>query len=193
MKRAFWFDSEHMDQQIAAIDTTKSHAVHFAKNYNNIAVTENGAIAYRTTTKALLDLNFKVSSLRFRDEEYIVQEFIKAYHESPKYAVKWLFFLRDILEGMGERRTFRVCLRYLAVSNPKLAQVVIMYVPEYGRYDDALVLLDTSLAVDVSAMYKKQLDEDIKAMESGKPVSLSMTVLKCKKKAFKFCKFFDAS
>ncbi|MGN0438041.1 MAG: DUF2828 family protein [Lachnospiraceae bacterium] len=150
MKRAFWFDSEHMDQQIAEVDTTKSHVVHFAKNYNNKAVTENGAIVYRTTTKALLDLNFKVSSLRFRDEEYIVQEFIKAYHESPKYAVKWLFFLRDILEGMGERRTFRVCLRYLAVSNPKLAQAVIMYVPEYGRYDDALVLLDTSLAVDVA-------------------------------------------
>ena len=63
MKRAFWFDGEHMNQQIAAVDTTETHAVHFAKNYNNSSVTENGATGYRTTTKALLDLNFKVSSL----------------------------------------------------------------------------------------------------------------------------------
>ena len=172
MKRAFWFDGAHMDQQIAAVDPTELHAVHFVKNYHNQSVTENGAAGYRTTTKALLDLNFKVSSLRGRDEEYITSEFIKAFHESPKYAVKWLFFLRDILEGMGERRTFRVCLRYLAVSQPKIAQAVIKYIPEYGRYDDALVLLDTSLAGDVAAMYKEQLKKDMKAVKQGRPVSL---------------------
>lgn len=172
MKKAFWFDGEYMNQQIAEVDITEAHAVHFAKNYNNSSVTENGATGYRTTTKALLDLNFMVSSLRDRDEEFIVKEFIKAYHESPVYAVKWLFFLRDILEGMGERRTFRVCLHYLAVSQPKVAQAVIKYVPEYGRFDDALVLLDTSLAGDVAEMFKQQLDNDIKAMEEGKQVSL---------------------
>lgn len=201
MKRAFWFDGEYMDQQIAVVDTIESHAVHFAKNYNNRATTENGAIGYKTTRKALLDLNFKVSSLRSRDEEYIVQEFIKSFHESPKYAVKWLFFLRDILEGMGERRTFRVCLRYLAISQTKIAQAVIKYVPEYGRYDDALVLLDTSLAGDVAAMYKKQLDEDINAMGTGKPVSLlakwlpsiNTSSAKTKEYAKKLCKHFKMS
>lgn len=201
MKRAFWFDSEYMDQQIAAVDTTECHAVHFAKNYNNRAITENGAIGYRTTTKALLDLNFKVSSLRLRDEKYIVQEFIKAYHESPKYAVKWLFFLRDILEGMGERRTFRVCLRYLAVSEPKVAQAVIPYVPEYGRYDDVLVLLDTPLAGAVSHMYKEQLDADIAAMKAGKQISLlakwlpsiNTSSAKTREYAKRLCKLFKMS
>ena len=201
MKRAFWFDSEYMDQQIAAVNTTECHAVHFAKNYNNRAITENGAIGYRTTTKALLDLNFKVSSLRLRDEKYIVQEFIKAYHESPKYAVKWLFFLRDILEGMGERRTFRVCLRYLAVSEPKVAQAVIPYVPEYGRYDDVLVLLDTPLAGAVSHMYKEQLDADIAAMKAGKQISLlakwlpsiNTSSAKTREYAKRLCKLFNMS
>lgn len=201
MKRAFWFDGEYMNQQIAAVDTTESHAAHFAKNYNNRATTENGAIGYKTTTKALLDLNFKVSSLRARDEEYIVQEFIKAFQESPKYAVKWLFFLRDIFEGLGERRTFRVCLKYLAISQPKIAQAVIQYVHEYGRYDDALVLLDTSLAGDVAAMYKKQLDEDLTAMEAGKPVSLlgkwlpsiNTSSAKTKEYAKRLCKHFHMS
>ena len=148
MKRAFWFDESYMEQQIAAVDTAKSHAVSFAKNYNNKSVTENGAMGYRTTTKALLDLNFKVSSLRGRDEKYIVGEYIKAFHESPKYAVKWLFFLRDILEGMGERQTFKSCLKYLAISQPKIAKAILPHIPEYGRYDDALVLLETPLAAD---------------------------------------------
>lgn len=201
MKRAFWFGSEYMDEQIAAVDTTGTHAVHFAKNYNNKSVTENGATGYRTTTKALLDLNFMVSSLRSRDEEYIVKEFIKAYHESPMYAVKWLFFLRDILEGMGERRTFRVCLHYLAVSQPKIAKAVIKYIPEYGRFDDALVLLDTSVAGDVAAMYKEQLDKDIKAMEEGKKVSflakwlpsINTSSAITKEYAKKLCKHFKMS
>ena len=174
----------------------KSSAVQFAKIYNNTSYTENGATGYRTTTKALLDLNFKVSSLRARDEEYIVNEFIKAYHESPKYAIKWLFFLRDVLEGMGERRTFRVCLTYLAVSKPKLAKAIIPYIPEYGRFDDALVLLDTPLAEAVATMYRNQLEKDMDAMHHNKPVSLLAKWLpsintsseKTKKYAGKLCK-----
>lgn len=201
MKRAFWFDAETLDQLNAATDTTEYHAIDFAKNYNNKSVTENGATGYRTTTKALLDLNFKVSSLRLRNEDYIVQEFIKAYHESPKYAVKWLFFLRDILEGMGERRTFRICLKYLAISQPKIAKAVIEYVPEYGRYDDVLILLDTPLADDVAKMYKSKLDEDIKAMEEGKNISLlakwlpsiNTSSATTKEYAKKLCKFFEMS
>ena len=179
----------------------KSSAVQFAKNYNNASYTENGATGYRTTTKALLDLNFKVSSLRARDEEYIVNEFIKAYHESPKYAIKWLFFLRDVLEGMGERRTFIVCLTYLAVSKPKLAKAIIPYIPEYGRFDDALVLLDTPLAEAVATMYRNQLEKDMDAMHHNKPVSLLAKWLpsintsseKTKKYAGKLCKHFKMS
>lgn len=198
MKRAFWFDGAHMDEQIAVVDTTKTHAVQFARNYNNLSVTENGAYGYRTTTRALLDLNFKVSSLRNRDFEYIVNEFIKAYHESPDYAVKWLFFLRDISEGMGERRTFRICLRYLAISQPKIVKAVLRYIPEYGRFDDVLVLLETPLAGDAAAMYKAQLDRDLAAMKNGQPVSLLAKWLpsintsseKTRKYANKLCRFF---
>lgn len=201
MKRAFWYDMEYTDQQIAELLVPENHAEHFIKNYDNQCTTENGASGYRTTAKALLDLNFKVSSLRTRSEAYIVREFIKAYHESPVYAVKWLFFLRDILEGMGERRTFRVCLRYLAASQMKIAKAVIKYVPEYGRYDDALVLLDTPLAGDVAAMYREQLEKDRKAMEAGKPVSLlakwlpsiNASSAETRKYAKKLCKYFKMS
>lgn len=201
MKRAFWFDGAYMDQQIAETDITGARAVHFARNYRNGSVTENGAVGYRTTTKPLLDLNFQVSSLRAREEAYIVQEFVKAFQESPRYAVKWLFFVRDILQGLGERRTFRVCLKYLAVSQPKIARAVLAYVPEYGRYDDMLVLLDTPLAGDVAALYKKQLDRDLAAMEAGKPVSLlgkwlpsnNTSSKKTREYAGKLCRYFKMS
>ncbi len=201
MKRAFWFDGAYMDQQIAETDITGARAVHFARNYRNGSVTENGAVGYRTTTKPLLDLNFQVSSLRAREEAYIVQEFVKAFQESPRYAVKWLFFVRDILQGLGERRTFRVCLKYLAVSQPKIARAVLAYVPEYGRYDDMLVLLDTPLAGDVVALYKKQLDRDLAAMEAGKPVSLlgkwlpsnNTSSKKTREYAGKLCRYFKMS
>lgn len=173
MKRAFWFDESYTDQQMVdAMRTQKIHAVHFMKRYKNRSVTENGAMGYRTTGKALLDLNFKVSYLRDSDEEYIVEEFIKAYHESPKYAVKWLFYLRDILEGLGERRTFRICLKYLAKSHFDIAKAVLPYIPQYGRYDDALVLLETELAGNVASMYRRQLAQDLKDMEQHRPVSL---------------------
>ncbi len=147
-------------------------AIKFMKNYGNRSVTENGALGYRTTGHELLDLNFKVSSLRNRTEAEIEQYFARAYYEERKYAVKWLFFLRDILEGLGERRSFRVCLSYLAQTQPKTALAIFPLVAEYGRYDDLLCLLETGLCEDVCKLLKTQLDADIKAMKKGKPISL---------------------
>ena len=201
MKRAFWFDEAYMNQQMEDVDVTKTRAVHFAKNYNNCSVTENGALGYRKTKSALLDLNFKASSLRNWEEEVVVKDFVKAYYESPQYAVKWLFFLRDILKGMGERRAFRICLKYLALSKPLIVKAVLPYIPEYGRYDDCLVLLDTPLAEDVADMYQKQLVKDLKAMEENEPVSLlgkwlpgiNTSSKKTRACAGKLCKYFHMS
>lgn len=40
-------------------------------NECNVSVTENGAVGFRTTGKALLDLNFAVASLRSASEHDI--------------------------------------------------------------------------------------------------------------------------
>ena len=42
-------------------------------------VTENGAVGYKTTGKKLLDLNFKVSSLRNKSDNEIIDLFTKAF------------------------------------------------------------------------------------------------------------------
>ncbi len=148
------------------------NAISYMKNYQNVSITENGAVGYQSTLIPLVDLNFMVSSLRNREEEFIVKQFIKAFYDSPKYAVKWLFFLRDILEGLGERRTFRICMKYLAQSHTDIARVVLDLIPEYGRYDDLLVLLDTDLCEDICLFLKGQLDKDLQAIKEGRQISL---------------------
>lgn len=53
--------------------------------------TENGAVAYETSGKALVDLNFAVSSLRNKSEKEIVRRFVRAFYEDRRLAFKWLF------------------------------------------------------------------------------------------------------
>src|SRR5574344_1395222 len=71
---------------------------------NAKSVTENGAIGYQTTGKALLDMNFKVSSYRSRSESEILGDFIKALAEDPVLALKWAFYVGDIREGLADPR-----------------------------------------------------------------------------------------
>ena len=75
-------------------------------------LTENGARGYASTVSALVDLNFAAASLRSRTEAEIVRGFIPAFYEDRVLAIKWLFFLRDVRGGLGERRSFRIIFRF---------------------------------------------------------------------------------
>ena len=138
----------------------------------NVSITENGAVGYRTTGKELLDINFSVASMRRMSENQIVDKFVKTFYEDKILAIKWLFYARDAREGVGERRLFRVCMKYLAEKHRDIAKAVIELIPEYGRYDDLWCLLDTDLKDDVINLAKNQLDEDVKKMKDGKNCSL---------------------
>ena len=139
----------------------------------NTSVTENGALGYRTSDKELLDINFSVTSMRSMSESEIIDKFMKAYYEDPTLAIKWLFFARDVREGLGERRLFRVCIKHL-VENVQvdLVRVLIPLVPEYGRWDDLWCLLDTELRGVVITLVSRQLGHDTVGMEYNKSISL---------------------
>lgn len=140
---------------------------------NEKSFTENGAVGYKTTGKKLLDLNFAVASLRSMSEQQVINKFMDAYYEDPVVAMKWLFYCRDARQGLGERRTFRVALKYLAENiNQSMVENLVKYVAEYGRYDDMWCLLDTKVAPTVYECIATQLDEDTKNMKQGKPISL---------------------
>lgn len=139
---------------------------------SNIAITENGAAAYRTSGKALLDLNFSVSSFRNESEQQIINKFIKAYYENPELALSWLFFAGDIRQGLGERRLFKTIFCYLTQSHREIAKALLPLIPEYNRWDIVVVLLDTGLAKEAVEMIQKQLQHDRICMEKGESISL---------------------
>ena len=180
--RAVRYDNGDMEKEIAEFDISQTHGVYQKKNklqahsyirkHNNHSQTENGAWGLKTTQHELLDLHFQVSSLRMRRPEYIADSFVKAYYENPHYAVKWLFYLRDIAEGLGERRSFRICMRYLAESQTGIAREIMELIPQYGRYDDLMIYLDTPLQEEMGAYIGRQLKADRAAMEMGRSASL---------------------
>lgn len=138
---------------------------------NETQLTENGAVGYKTTGKKLLDLNFSITSLRNKSEKEIENKFVDAFYEDKMLAMKWLFYCRD-REAIGERRTFRTIMKYLASNHKDIAKEVLALIPEYGRWDDLWCLLDTELKDDIIAIIKKQLDEDAKNLMGNKPISL---------------------
>ena len=142
------------------------------ENYN-VSVTENGAVGYRTTGKALLDINFAVASLRSASENEIVEKFKRAFFEDKLLAVKWLFYARDVRGGLGERRLFRVVMKYIADYEPDLAAAVVPLIAEYGRFDDMWCLLDNEkLRPVVITTLAALLNYDLECRKEGKPISL---------------------
>lgn len=137
-----------------------------------ISNTENNAVGFKTSGKALCDINFAVSSLRGADESKIIKMWQDAYSEDPVVALKWLFMLRDARGGMGERRTFRVILNYLAESRADIVEKLVPVIAEYGRYDDLWELSQTLAWNAVVDFVAEQVVEDIKAKEAGKPITL---------------------
>ena len=150
----------------------KIGAVEFIKQKTNVSHTENGAKGYATTHRPLLDLNFNVTNLRLLPNDKIIDMFIDAYADDKEHSIKWLFFLRDVLDGLGERRSFRIILKYLADRNSTIAIKLLPFVKEYGRYDDYLILLESNIKEDVVKYLKNELDSDLIKIEKRLPISL---------------------
>lgn len=138
----------------------------------NRSITENGALGYRTTGKHLLDLNFQTSSLRNKSPEEIAGKFVDAFLDDKLYALKWLFYLRDVRGGLGERRSFRIIMNYLADNYTNIAKAVISLIPDYGRYDDLLCLFGTKCEFFALGEIEKRFKKDLENMEINKPISL---------------------
>lgn len=148
------------------------------KNEQKWTLTENGAVALNTTGTALLDLFSTIGALRQREPIEIETMVEEAYKEDALNTVKCLFYARDVREGLGERNTFRIALRYLAINYPEAVRKNIHLIGEYGRWDDIYCLVDTPCEDAMWAMVSKQFNEDIIAMNNGKPISLLAKWLK---------------
>lgn len=138
----------------------------------NDAETENGAPSLLTTGSDCLDLFATIGALRYAKEKTIRERFLRAFAENRDIAMKLLFFARDIREGLGERRVFRVILRYLAENEADSVRKNLPFIAEFGRFDDMLCLADTPCEEAMLDYLKEKLSEDLTALREGRPVSL---------------------
>lgn len=135
-------------------------------------LTENGAVTHRSTGSQCLDLFAAIGALRGQEPECVEGRFVRAYCEDADLAMKILFYARDIRGGLGERQVFRTLLVWLAHNEKPSLVRNLPYVPEYGRWDDVLVLLDTPAEPEAVALLRGQFEADRAALESGGEVSL---------------------
>ena len=131
------------------------------KQASNFTHTENGAITHKTTESALLDMFAMGGAMRQRSAGDVILMFKKAYQENPVYALKCLFYLRDVRGGQGERRFFRECMKWLAKNDKAAAQRNLQYVAEFGRWDDLYCFVGTSLEKDAFKIMKEQFILDL--------------------------------
>jgi hypothetical protein len=131
------------------------------KTASNYTRTENGALTHKSIMDGLMDLFAMGAAYRSRTDEDVMLLFKNAFDENPVYALKCLFYIRDIRGGQGERRFFRVATKYLASYDTNAMRRNLQYVPEFGRWDDLFVFIGTPLENDALNIIKHQLALDV--------------------------------
>jgi hypothetical protein len=90
----------------------------------NNSITTNGMPTNANSGDANLDLFFLIGATRKMSDNDIITIFSKAYEENPIYALRILFYSRDIASGLGERRAFRVIYTWLIKQKEGLNQIL---------------------------------------------------------------------
>lgn len=162
--------------------SNSSPFINAIKRENNYTTTTNGATALKSTGSKLYDLFSLGGAYRARSEEDCILLFKEAYLEDHKYALKCLAYLRDIeSQGQGERRFFRVVLKWLASFDIAAIKCNLetLVRDNYCRWDDIFVLFDTPAEDFAMDLIRKQLTEDIKAYNSSDKAPISLCAKWC--------------
>lgn len=113
-----------------------------AKNQANKTVTENGALAFKSTLDTNLDFFAKSGNINFP----ALSVFKQAFAEDPDLAIRNLLHMRDIRNGKGIRDNSRQILHYLADNHPDIItnNKIIHAFIQVGRWDDIFEVLRAS-------------------------------------------------
>ena len=63
----------------------------------------------------------------------------KSYSENVNETIILIFYIRDFLEGKGEKLLGRKALRWLFLKDYKAFYKIFKVIPDYGRWDDLLI------------------------------------------------------
>ena len=184
------------------------------KETSNLTTSTNGATMYSSTFNPLLDFNFKISSYRNGDRVSKIMKIQEDWEKvledtsiSDEIKIKYLFYLRDAREGIGERYTFRIAMVVTLNEGTKnqrtLAIKSLKYLSEFGRWDDLLHLhgVTAEANMEIESIIRNQWVEDLHNYKQNKPISLLAKWLfsinshsvQTKTEAKKWCKILGLS
>ena len=118
---------------------------------DNVSYTENGMQGYKSIENPYLDFLYKISSFRGKSEDElkkITLDFIASImnDENKKYLLKFILYIRDPRNGLGERALGRellaVLFKYFDFENKEdIFTWVVNRLYDYGRWDDYVSLV----------------------------------------------------
>ena len=127
---------------------------------NENTYTENGMVTNSSSLDACVDLFFLAGASRRLEESQIESLIEDAFLDDPEIAMKIIFWARDVRGGAGERRFFRIALKYMNHNFRDELKKVLPLVPEYGRWDDLFIFGDGSVKEDVKELIRQNLVEE---------------------------------
>lgn len=132
-------------------------------NEQNFTQTENGADTHRSTKSYVLDLFALGAAANGINIEKLISN---ALMENPALAVKVIFNISDIRQGQGRRDFFRTALKVVAKENEDWARLLLIYIPEFGRWDYLYWFMGTSLQNAALGVLGHEVS---KCLQEGKP------------------------
>ena len=132
------------------------------------AETANGANAYDSTNSAFLDFFYEAGNARTKDEQdiYTLVENSKVCDKDN--TIRLIGYMRDVRNGLGERKGFRTAMQCLIASGLKVKPKKLFdWCMEYGRADDYFEIVHSSYKgeelKEFTEVIKKALAKDVKA------------------------------
>ena len=109
-----------------------------------------GDFAYANTENTLLEFFSKAGSLfkgkktYYDDESDIIELFKPAWVTNKYKSMQLAMWLRDRVDGSGNRSGFRDVIKWVASKNPEWIEANMHFIPAVGRWDDLKVLIGAS-------------------------------------------------
>lgn len=139
---------------------------------DQILQTENGALSLSTTGNKCLDFYFK--TVRKITKEETINKLSESWTEDQLATLKLIFHIRDCRGGKGEREIFKWCCEWLSQNQKKHLLYNLQHVPNFGRWEDLLWLLnaDNEISNHAANLIANQLKKDKENMLLGNSVTL---------------------
>ena len=163
----------------------------------NISYTENGMQGYKSIGNTYTEFLYKISSFRGKDNIDIgnaCDEFIKQVMNTPdkQYLLKFIFYIRDPRNGLGERKLFRIFILHLFCyfdfnDKQEIFKWVVHNLYNYARWDDLVYIISyiyeamhneqdyynlVPLIRYIEDYLKKTLENDLSLFEKNAPITL---------------------